>query len=409
MKLWLVFLLGFIFSLALVAGLTWILAAYEAKTWAPWNQDPRLTQAQLFEIIRNAVTAGAALGVGITLFFSYRRQQTAEKTQIISAEAQRTAAQAQAIAAKALKLGNKQHRLDQDRRRDGITSELRTRYSRAAEQLGSDKHSVQIAGIYAMATLADDWMKESNTTDRQTCIDTLLGFYRMNNRSSRSSESEIHYGDLIQTTVWQTISTRFALPESNPWYGANINASGLRAEPPILKNLKFGAKLDLSNGQWPESSIDFSDLTITSGRLDLNNCHARSLRFFRCRLEGGTIDLDTFTAKDRVVFQRCHFLGTSIDFDFILSTPNIEFINCTFDAPLGDYDSYRFINKVKFVDCTINVEVFDERDLGAFNIDHVRIVRGCKFAADVRPLANISATPEDIDYAKEMKGRLSND
>jgi hypothetical protein len=52
---------------------------------------------------------------------------------------------------------------------------LNERFATAADQLGTDKPpSVRLAGIYAMAGLADDW--EDN---RQTCIDVLCGYLRL--------------------------------------------------------------------------------------------------------------------------------------------------------------------------------------------------------------------------------------
>src|SRR5215469_12990367 len=55
------------------------------------------------------------------------------------------------------------------------TRTLNERFATAAEQLGSDKPSaVRLAGVYAMAGLADDW--EEN---RQTCVDVLCGYLRL--------------------------------------------------------------------------------------------------------------------------------------------------------------------------------------------------------------------------------------
>jgi hypothetical protein len=55
------------------------------------------------------------------------------------------------------------------------TRALNERFSTAAEQLGNDKPPpLQLAGVYAMAALADDW--EEN---RQTCIDVLCAYLRM--------------------------------------------------------------------------------------------------------------------------------------------------------------------------------------------------------------------------------------
>ncbi len=49
------------------------------------------------------------------------------------------------------------------------TRTLNERFATAADQLGSDKPAVRLAGVYAMAGLADDW--EEN---RQACVDPFL-------------------------------------------------------------------------------------------------------------------------------------------------------------------------------------------------------------------------------------------
>ena len=52
---------------------------------------------------------------------------------------------------------------------------LNERFAAAAGQLGSDKPpEVRLAGVYAMAGLADDWPE-----NRQTCVDVLCGYLRM--------------------------------------------------------------------------------------------------------------------------------------------------------------------------------------------------------------------------------------
>jgi hypothetical protein len=51
---------------------------------------------------------------------------------------------------------------------------LNERFATAAEQLGSDKPAVRLAGVYAMAVLADDWEK-----NRQACVDVLCAYLRM--------------------------------------------------------------------------------------------------------------------------------------------------------------------------------------------------------------------------------------
>lgn len=48
------------------------------------------------------------------------------------------------------------------------------RYVKAAEQLGHDKPSVRVAGVYAMAELGDDW-----AAGRQLCVDVLCAYTRL--------------------------------------------------------------------------------------------------------------------------------------------------------------------------------------------------------------------------------------
>ena len=55
------------------------------------------------------------------------------------------------------------------------TRTLNERFATAAGQLGSDKPpAVRLAGVYAMAGLADDWAE-----NRQTCVDVLCAYLRM--------------------------------------------------------------------------------------------------------------------------------------------------------------------------------------------------------------------------------------
>jgi len=54
------------------------------------------------------------------------------------------------------------------------TRTLNERCATAAEHLGSDKPTVRLAGVYAMAGLADDWQE-----NRQTCVDVLCAYLRI--------------------------------------------------------------------------------------------------------------------------------------------------------------------------------------------------------------------------------------
>ncbi len=86
----------------------------------------------------------------------------------------------QVIGFRSTKADTEQQIKAQSEQLDRTLNEQRTRtwnerFGAAAEQLGGDKPAaVRLAGVYAMAVLADDWEAK-----RQTCVDVLCAYLRM--------------------------------------------------------------------------------------------------------------------------------------------------------------------------------------------------------------------------------------
>ena len=81
---------------------------------------------------------------------------------------------------------------------------LNERFATSAGQLGDDKPAaVRLAGVYAMAGLAEDW--EEN---RQTCVDVLCAYLRLPYDPDPGDDAEPAGGPLI----WRT--GRCATPPS---------------------------------------------------------------------------------------------------------------------------------------------------------------------------------------------------
>ncbi|WMY80004.1 hypothetical protein [Citricoccus sp. I39-566] len=166
--LWVVVAFGFLASCLALGLAIWYFAYQATLGKAPeWWWFPALSQDEMFAVIRNAVTAVAALGVGVTLFLSYRRQHVAERTLQLSAQAQRQAADTLNLSAKTYDLTQKQHAAE-------YQNQLRNRYSTAAQQIGEDNTSLVIAGCISMATVADEWHRLERPADRNDCIRMLI-------------------------------------------------------------------------------------------------------------------------------------------------------------------------------------------------------------------------------------------
>lgn len=371
MKLHLVFGLGFLTSLAVVGGLIWSFAAYETRDLMPFFHSPQLSQDKWFEVIRNAVTTGAALGVGITLFFSYRRQQTAEETQRVSSEAQLTAAKAQETAAKALDLSTKQHALDQDRRKDAVTSELRTRYANTAEQLASSHLAVRLAGIYSLASLADDWAELGNVDERQVCIDLLCAYFRS---SQPGEEDQIALRNEIVAATLDVVTGRLRrqTPERRYWGRCTIELADPGEIPSldgvilydggalIIRGATLGDRHDrryrrsVKNVELNGGTLAFQDVAGKNGSLLISDS----------RLVGGyltiSLDRDSGLETQLDVAKRFTFRKVTVDGSqlFIL-TPGcqIEFVDCVFSS--GELLLFALEGgSVRFSDCLFKKDVF---------------------------------------------------
>lgn len=104
-----------------------------------WPDNGSLPDDQLFDVTRSAATIAALFGGLFAILYAYRKQRVEEAAG---------------------------HRADAE----GLSK----RYQDAAEQLGHEKAAVRLAGVYAMARLADEWAQQ-----RQTCIDVLCAYLRL--------------------------------------------------------------------------------------------------------------------------------------------------------------------------------------------------------------------------------------
>jgi uncharacterized protein YjbI with pentapeptide repeats len=107
------------------------------------------------------------------------------------------------------------------------TRTLNERFATAAEQLGSDKPAVRLAGVYAIAGLADDWNE-----DRQTCVDVLCAYLRMPYEpepgdNAPAVERLAYLGNReVRHTVIRVIADHLRDGASVSWRGQDLDFTG---------------------------------------------------------------------------------------------------------------------------------------------------------------------------------------
>ncbi|MBP2323337.1 uncharacterized protein YjbI with pentapeptide repeats [Kibdelosporangium banguiense] len=127
------------------------------------------------DAVRTGGTLGVGLGGVVVLWLAVRRQRSTELDLLQKYEAhvlaERIAAHNEQVAA-----DNRAHQLQvaEDSRLDATERRITDLYVRAADQLGSDKAPVRLAGLYALERLAQDHPRL-----RQTIVNVLCAYLRM--------------------------------------------------------------------------------------------------------------------------------------------------------------------------------------------------------------------------------------
>jgi uncharacterized protein YjbI with pentapeptide repeats len=156
------------------------------------------------EVVKTTLTLMAALAAVLTGVYAYRKQRLSE------ADGRRADA-------------------DQTRA-DG--EQLTQRYSTAAEQLGHDKAAVRLAGVFAMARLADDWPKQ-----RQQSIDVLCAYLRMPaEHDDDLSERE------VRATIVRTITAHLLEDSAIKWVENDLDFTGAALHDAIFEGATFSGE-----------------------------------------------------------------------------------------------------------------------------------------------------------------------
>ncbi|WP_327249859.1 pentapeptide repeat-containing protein [Streptomyces sp. NBC_01320] len=115
----------------------------------------------------------------------------------------------------------KQQLAEGDTHRVGA-SQLAECYTTAADQLGHDNPAVRLAGVYALARLADDWEEQ-----RQVCIDVLCAYPRMPHETDPTSDKYKEGEREVRHTIIRVIRDHLREPQAPTfWSVCHLDFSG---------------------------------------------------------------------------------------------------------------------------------------------------------------------------------------
>ncbi|GAA2685927.1 MULTISPECIES: pentapeptide repeat-containing protein [Actinosynnema] len=165
-------------TIALIAaGIFVLTAALVTVLW--WAGTAGLSGRDLIAARFDALRTGSTIGLGsgglFALYLAWRRQHATEVALVHKERDQADVARAYELQREVAE-HNRLHaeRVAAATEKDAADRQVTELYTKASEQLGSDKAPVRLAGLYALERLAQD-----NPDHRQTVVNVLCAYLRM--------------------------------------------------------------------------------------------------------------------------------------------------------------------------------------------------------------------------------------
>ncbi|MFF1301177.1 MULTISPECIES: pentapeptide repeat-containing protein [unclassified Streptomyces] len=305
-SVWLVAPLVLVLVGVLSVGLYY--GVYELLAGAADQQNPR-KPVDVNDVVKTTVTVLTLIGAVLAGIYAYRKQLLAE---------------------------GDAHRSD--------ASQLADRYTTAAEQLGHERAAVRLAGVYALARLADDWEEQ-----RQVCIDVLCAYLRMPYEPGagapghREGEREVrltiirvireHLWEPDTPTSWCKYSFDFTGATFDGGDFSHVHFQGVISfEGAVFKvgtvsfhGTRFEGSVSYRNAEFGGGTVTFREASLTDNAI---------VTFEGARFEDGTVSFERASfVSCHVIFARATFGGGTVRFTKAwFSGGSVMFEHASFDG-----------------------------------------------------------------------------
>lgn len=277
-------ILGWLLVAVLIAGSTgtglmWLLG------WPTVPRSSTFSTAETLDLLKIALAVVAGFGGVVLLAVNYRKQRFTEKAHLLS-EGQENREQ---------------------------TKLLNERFASAAEQLGHDEASVRLAGVYAMAGLADDW-----PAGRQQCVEVLIAYLRLS--TSEDYLNTDGEGEVL-STIFRAFRARLGRSSDVLWSSLDFDFTGVTFVDADFGGLLFVGNVTFDGAAFAGARTSFAG-TWFKGTL---SCHGTAFH-------SHDIDFQKAWFDGAVEFVGARFEAARVDFGWsLLDGASMDFFRCTFE------------------------------------------------------------------------------
>jgi uncharacterized protein YjbI with pentapeptide repeats len=300
---------------AAIVGLGVLTFAALALLHFPKTQHPgTISTPNLVSVLQLVFASVAGAGALVALVMAYRRQRVAEASSA------------------------------HDR-----TRVLNERFIAIATQIGNEQPAVRLAGVHALAGLADDW--EEN---RQTCVDVLCAYLRMPYKPNIPDEDILFRANReVRHTVIRIIGNHLRNSARVSWKSLNLDFTGVLFDGGDFTGVEFtGGTISFKDAEFSDGIVDFNGAEFSDGTVDFSNTKfsGGTVNFHGAKFSGGTIDFISVKFSGCIVnFNEAEISDGIVNFnDSLISDGMVSFNSAKFSGGIV------FLNGAEFSDGTVD-------------------------------------------------------
>ena len=147
------------------------------------------------------------------------------------------------------------------------------RFTAIAAQLGDAQPAVRLAGVHAMAGLADDWQ-----ANRQTCIDVLCAYLRMPYEPNPGDDAPVaerlafQASREVRHTVIRVITAHLNGTASVSWHGRNFDFTSVVFDGGSFAAAEFSAgRVSFDGVTFAGGQVSFDGVTFAGGQVSFDD------------------------------------------------------------------------------------------------------------------------------------------
>ncbi|MFF3725668.1 pentapeptide repeat-containing protein [Streptomyces erythrochromogenes] len=212
--------------------------------------------------------------------------------------------------------------------------QLLERYTSAAEQLGHTMAAVRLAGVYAMAQLADEWLEQ-----RQVCIDVLCAYMRMPFERDEASDNHKPGEREVRQTIIRVIHSHLQDPQSpTSWSESDFDFTSARFEGADFSDCHFHGKVSFKLvifDMWFNftNSVFKGTTSFAAARF-----YAGGTTIFNgAQFSGGDVYFNALFGGAKVSFEGANFSSVMMNFKALITDGEVSFNGATFSGSEVDF------------------------------------------------------------------------